>query len=289
MLRHLALLTLIGLGLIATAQCPAHAQQWLPGGPGGPAICAYNASLPNLPSTGIYSYLQCDIHGQLLVSGGGGGGGLSVTDEAAFTAGTSQFTPSGGQYNSTQQSLTSGQQGTVALSPIRSFYVDTQTTNNNLYAAVTAGAFTDGGTLPSQGVMVGGKDAANLPRTMQIEHCSYPKSTVDIETTTGTGIQVVAGVAATKIYICELDITTSAAANVSLIEGSNSTCSATTAGVFLNPGVTAANGGLLQAGITRGGANSTVAQTATTANTVCVLFTTTNTPQVNVHLAYVQQ
>jgi hypothetical protein len=55
---------------------PTLAQQVLPGGP-PPAVCAYNASLPSL-SPG-FVYLQCDIHGQLLVAGGGGGGGGAVT------------------------------------------------------------------------------------------------------------------------------------------------------------------------------------------------------------------
>lgn len=154
---------------------------------------------------------------------------------------------------------------------------------------IAEGVFTTSGhVLPAQAIAIGGQTATGAD-ALQVEHCSYPKAYADIETTTGTGIQVVAGVSATKIYICELDIVNSTAANISLIEGSNSTCSATTGGVFLNPGVTAANGALLQAGITRGGSNSTVAGTATTGNTLCVLFTTTNSPQVNVHLAYVQQ
>ena len=73
-----------------------------------------------------------------VIGGGGGGGGLSVTDQAAWTAGTSQFTPGGGFYNSSQQTLTSGQQGTFALSPYRSLFVDTPTTNSNLYTLLAA-------------------------------------------------------------------------------------------------------------------------------------------------------
>ncbi len=45
-------------------------------------------------------------------SGGGGGSGLSVTDGATFTASSSSFTPSGGEYNSSPTTLTSGKQGT---------------------------------------------------------------------------------------------------------------------------------------------------------------------------------
>jgi hypothetical protein len=68
-----------------------------------------------------------------LITEGGGGGGLSVTDGASFTPGTSQFTPSGGQYNTTPSQLTSGDQGTFALSQNRSLF-----TANEFPAAGTA-------------------------------------------------------------------------------------------------------------------------------------------------------
>lgn len=68
---------------------------------------------------------------------GGGGGGLSVVDNTAFTAGTSSFTPGGGFYNSTPQALSNGDQGTFALSQYRSLFIDTPTSNNNLYSALT--------------------------------------------------------------------------------------------------------------------------------------------------------
>ena len=74
-------------------------------------------------------------------SGGGssgGGGGLSVVDGASFTASTSPFTPSGGEYNSSPSALTSGKQGTLALNQYRAAFVDVMTSNNNLYSALTA-------------------------------------------------------------------------------------------------------------------------------------------------------
>src|SRR6266436_5428476 len=46
---------------------------------------------------------------------GAGGGGLSVTDSAAWTAGVSAFTPSGGVFNDSAAALTAGQQGTFRL------------------------------------------------------------------------------------------------------------------------------------------------------------------------------
>lgn len=49
----------------------------------------------------------------------GSGSGLSVQDEAAWTAGTSNFVPGGGVFNDSATALTSGQQGTARLSPNR--------------------------------------------------------------------------------------------------------------------------------------------------------------------------
>jgi len=118
------------------------------------------------------------------------------------------------------------------------------------------------------------------------------KSIADFESTTSGG-SIITAASGKKAYICSLAIITSAAANVSLIEGTGSSvCTGgTTAGVYLNTGVTAANGAGFAAngGIKDGGAGNTIAQNATANQNVCVLFTTTNTPQVNVHVTYVQQ
>ncbi len=72
--------------------------------------------------------------------GGGGGGGLSVTDAAPWTYASSQFTPSGGEYNPAATLLTSGQQGTVALTAARAFEVDAVSGSNlaNLLATMNA-------------------------------------------------------------------------------------------------------------------------------------------------------
>lgn len=115
------------------------------------------------PHAGQTYALTMDVTGKLCSSGsGGGGGGLSVTDTSAFAATVSQFTPVGGQYNSSQQTISSGFSGMFAMSPIRSEYIDTQTTNNNLYAAVTSGVGTPGSAIPSTGIMTGGSDGTNF-------------------------------------------------------------------------------------------------------------------------------
>lgn len=81
----LALLTIVGLGL------PASAQQWLPGGPGAPIVCVYNASPPTV-ATGNFVYAQCSSNGTLAGGGGGGGGAVTLASGAvasgAYSAGS---------------------------------------------------------------------------------------------------------------------------------------------------------------------------------------------------------
>lgn len=53
-----------------------------------------------------------------------GGGGVSVTDESAWTAGTSPFAPTGGVYNDSATALTSGQQGQTRSTANRGLHVN---------------------------------------------------------------------------------------------------------------------------------------------------------------------
>lgn len=83
-----------------------------------------NASAPTF-TEGKPGYLSFDLNGNLRVTGGGGGGGgLSVQDNTAFTYGTSNFTPTGGFYNSTIVPITSGNQGAFALTANRDLHID---------------------------------------------------------------------------------------------------------------------------------------------------------------------
>lgn len=54
----------------------------------------------------------------------GAAGGVSVIDEAAFTAGTSVFVPNGGVFNDTVAALTSGQQGTFRATANRGLHTN---------------------------------------------------------------------------------------------------------------------------------------------------------------------
>lgn len=61
----------------------------------------------------------------------GGGSGFSVTDEAAWTAGTSSFVPAGGVYNDTATALTSGQEGSIRLTNNRAIHVNLRDASAN--------------------------------------------------------------------------------------------------------------------------------------------------------------
>lgn len=96
-------------------------------GTGTLSLGRYKSSAPTLTDGQLYG-LQLDVNGNLKTTSSGGGGGLSVTDQATWTAGTSSFTPTGGVYNDSAAPLVSGQQGEVRLTPDRRLKVDTNDT-----------------------------------------------------------------------------------------------------------------------------------------------------------------
>lgn len=59
--------------------------------------------------------------------GGGGGGGTSMTDDTAFTPGTTAVTPAAGTYRSVRDSLDDNDAGSVALTQIRGQLVTLET------------------------------------------------------------------------------------------------------------------------------------------------------------------
>ncbi len=99
-----------------------------------------------------------------------GSGGTSQTDRAAFTYGTTPFTPIGGVYNGTITALTSGQAGAAAITPKRALFTtmvdsgDTDMTNTSehaLNAHITNGGFTFNNATSSNNAEAGiGQDAA---------------------------------------------------------------------------------------------------------------------------------
>lgn len=162
---------------------------------------------------------------------------------------------------------------------------------SQVYAGMTQGVFTPGGTFPGQGVITGGQDVAGLPQPVYIDPCNQKRSTVDVVTATGTATTLVAAVAGKKIYLCAgTTVIPSAALNWSMVEGTGGTCT-TPIGVYLNQASapTAATGASLVANEGLAPPGPTFAQTSLAGTTLCQVFTTTNAPTVNAHIVFVQE
>ncbi|SRR5216684_1859174 len=99
-----------------------------------------------------------------------------------------------------------------------------------------------------------------------------------ISITTATTTNIITGTAAKIIYICQLFLTSAAADNIAVIEGTTgATCGAGTAGVI--GGTTATNGLNFAAngGVSIGNGAANIARTATVNNDIC-LITSASTP-----------
>ncbi len=294
---------LVGLASIAIpflASPSALAQQ----GVGGPSYAAIVSSCGAASLSGAWGALEMTVTGNLCTNASGSGGGTSSAFGATFPA---NGTAAGAEYLSTLTSVVSGQMNPLYQNAFGALWIDTQTSNNNLYNAIISplstqithnvliGAIEGNGTAGSSDTHVVSVQgvAGGTPVPASADPCAYNiKLFADFESTTSGG-SIITAASGKRAYICGLTIVTSAAANISLIEGTGSSvCTGgTLAGVYLNTGTTAANGAAFAAngGVARGDGAATLAANATANQNICVLFTTTNSPQVNVHVAYVQQ
>lgn len=108
--------------------------------------------------------------------------------------------------------------------------------------------------------------------------CKYKTKTfTPISITTATTTRIVAPSASNRTYICNLFLTSAAADNIGIVEGTGGTCGTGTAGVI--GGTTAANGPNFAAngGFSIGNGSATVAATAGTNVDLC-LITSAATP-----------
>lgn len=197
------------------------------------AAGAYNSSTPTC-TTGNGCYLQTDSHGNLNVNiaGGGGSGGTSQTDQAAFTYGTTAYTPGGCVYNSSITNLTSGQGGAFSCDNTRALFINVLS-GSTLYNLLSAGAATNGSTYPSSSLGIGTKDpsgniqpisAANPAPIALSGLCSgctaSQGSATGTTTATSTTLPAVASVTQ---YVCGISIranaTAAATGNATLSDG----------------------------------------------------------------------
>lgn len=89
-----------------------------------------------------------------------------------------------------------------------------------------------------------------------------------------TNTRIITGTSAKKIYICAINIGPNAdAENISLVEGTGSTCGTSTIAVPGTPAAAAANGWQMAAngGLTYGSGMGTIAATSVNADDVCLL------------------
>lgn len=159
-------------------------------------------------------------------------------------------------------------------------------TKSNLEGAVYTSAgvtLTDGQQVAAQANSVG----ARLISTLAADPCqNLVKTYTPISITTATTTRIVAPVASKRTYICYMLLTSAAADNVGIVEGTGGTCGSGTAGVV--GGSTAANGPNFAAngGVAMGGGGFAVAATAGTNVDLC-LITSAATPLAG-HIAWVQ-
>jgi hypothetical protein len=133
------------------------------------------------------------------------------------------------------------------------------------------------------GLNVGGNLVGQIGDPCQ----TVAKTYTPISITTVTTTRIVAPAASKKTYVCYMLLTSAAADNVGIVEGTGGTCGSGTAGVV--GGTTAANGPNFAAngGVSMGNGGFAVAATAGTNVDLC-LITSAATPLAG-HIAWVQQ
>ena len=215
--------------------------------------------------------------------GGGGSGGLSVQDSAAWTAATSNFTPTGGEYNPAAAVLSSGQQGTVALTTNRAMIVDDASSSSQLHTDLTSAVpCLNATTATTNTYTTGQTNAANCDLHGNL-YVNATNGAADpcqanahvykpLAIATGTTTNVITGTSAKKLYICQILLTTGIANNVTVIEGTTgATCGSSTAGIF--GGTTTGTGFVFAAngGVSIGSGGYAIGQTATNNNDICII------------------
>jgi hypothetical protein len=270
-----------------------------------------------VPSSAIYiggnksgnlAGLLLDASGYLSINcqvGCSSSGGSSLTDEGTFTQGTTAFTVMGGIYNTSIANLTSGQAGAAQLTIDRMLYTNlgkvggtaTATGNgtsgagnlrvnlasdNSAVSGLGAGA--TGSAVPPNAVLQGTSFGGNTTAIVGDPCQLAAKTNVAISQTANT--KLFSQASSKKNYICALFIVGSDAENVSLVEGTGSTCGTSTAAII--GGTTAAAGPHLSAngGWSQGNGSGSVAQGTNANFDVCLLQSGSGTVAGN--LTYVQ-
>lgn len=137
----------------------------------------------------------------------GGGSGFSVTDEAAWTAGTSALVPTGGVFNDSATALTSGQEGTVRLTNNRAIHVNLRDASANQLL----GSKTSANSIPVVVASDQGAIPVSQSGTWTVQPGNTQNSTAWLTQDAADGT-VAAGTAASKSILAGLVYNTSAPA-----------------------------------------------------------------------------
>lgn len=101
----------------------------------------------------------------VVAGGGGGGGGTSMTDDSAFTAGTTAVTPAAGFYDSGRDAVDDGDAGALAMTSVRGLLVSVETptgdsamddVNDALRVNIVAGAGSGGTAMADESAFTAG-------------------------------------------------------------------------------------------------------------------------------------
>jgi hypothetical protein len=155
-----------------------------------------------------------------------------------------------------------------------------QATNSNIRCI-------SGGVYVPCPLMDGGAGAitSNTGRfTLGGEPCSGTKLNAPFSTSSGTTTQLVAASMGNKVYICSVNIGPigSTANNVAFVEDDTAACASPTAGLI---GGTTTGAGwqiLANSGLALGGANASIAITATTNRYVCIITSSSSVTPGNI-------
>jgi hypothetical protein len=248
---------------------------------GSMVMGAVTTSAPTY-TTAQSSPLSLDTSGNIRVNCttgcGGGSGGTADADAVAFVAGTTQFTPIGGQFTSGGATACVTAHGCwAAMTADRSLFV-----NLSDLAGTALGAPSNYGTSPGA-VAVQGVNA-NVTNTVALNQTQYGGTAVvanpcltgtlfsiPISQTASTQLQALGG-SSKKNYVCAFDVVGADAENISLVEGTGTVCATTPAAIL--GATTAANGYNFAAGsgIAKGNGVAPVAfGSLTSLNNVCLL------------------
>jgi hypothetical protein len=192
------------------------------------------------------------------VSGCAGSGGTSMTDDAAFTVGTTTFTPVGGTYKGTLDSVDDGDGGAFAMTVKRFLYTSIGTPAGDSAMDDTNDAVR---TTPVTTVTVGGQSATDT--TTAFTNCT---TQVNKRFTTNETQVAITGVASKLSRICGIILLADGDTDVTISEGTGTTCG-TGNSVLIGPlDLTSTNG----RGFTAGFNNAVVVDGLANANDICI-------------------